>query len=166
MALRQARAALLILLTACASVPRVDSRGAPPGDAVDARQYDVAVIEPGTVATRPVPVDKTAFRRTFQRLVREVQLNGKTPRQAALELLKEQLAQQGTSLELSGTWLAEVSRGRVLTLVPVDESSPLTPQADAALRAKYEDWCRPWGGGTAWVSSTMGPICARTTGAP
>src|SRR4051794_25638297 len=117
-------------------------------DAGAAAVYAVEVLEPGTVATRPVPVDKAAFQRTFQQLVREVQLRGKSPREAARQLMKEQVAQQGVEhLEAAGEWLAEVSRGRVLTLVPVDEKDPLTPQADAALRGKYEDWCKPWGGG-------------------
>ncbi|WP_395819160.1 hypothetical protein [Archangium minus] len=137
-----------MLLTACASIPRVAPRGSSPDFIADARWYDVDIIEPGRVANRPVPVDKAEFQRTIQRLAREVQLKGKTPRDAARELLKEQVSQQGAErLELEGQWLAEVSRGRVLTLVPVDERGPLTPEADAALRDKYENWCRPWGGG-------------------
>ncbi|MGZ3460985.1 MAG: AHH domain-containing protein, partial [Archangium sp.] len=150
MSLRQTGAALLMVLTACASIPRAASHGTSPDDTADARWYDVEVIEPGTVATRPVPIDKARFQRAFQRLAREVQLGGKSPREAARELLKEQWEQQQQGvdhLEWAGEWLAEVNRGRVLTLVPVDDKGPLTPQADAALRGKYEDWCKPWGGG-------------------
>ncbi|MGZ3458696.1 MAG: AHH domain-containing protein, partial [Archangium sp.] len=136
---------------------RLSSRPPPPTprasapvfpDTGAATVYEMEVLEPGTVATRPVPVDKAAFQRTLLRLVREVQLGGKSPRQAARELLQAQVEQQGVEhLEAAGEWLAEVNRGRVLTLVPVDDKGPLTPQADAALRAKYEDWCKPWDGG-------------------
>ncbi|MFL5355426.1 hypothetical protein [Archangium sp.] len=138
---------LVLFSSACAT-------SAPPGgpegrlsEAGAAAVYEVQVMEPGTVPTRPVPVDKASFQHAVQRLVREVQLEGKSPRQAARELLASLPEQELESLQSSGTWLAEVSRGRVLTLVPVDESSPLSPQADAALRDKYKEWCRPWGGG-------------------
>jgi hypothetical protein len=141
---------VLVIHAACAT-------GHPTGDRMLSQErefeagaaavYEVQVLEPGTVPTRLVPVDKAAFQRAFQRLAREVQQGGKSPREAARELLKEQMAQQGTNPQLEGEWLAEVSRGRVLSLVPVDESSTLTPQADAALRDQYEKWCRPRGGG-------------------
>jgi hypothetical protein len=109
--------------------------------------YEVEVLEPGRVATRPVPMSREEFQRAFQRLAREVQLKGKTPQQAARELLEGQVEQEAEWPHLSGTWLAEVSRDRVLTLVPVDENSPLTPEADEALRGKYANWCASQGGG-------------------
>ncbi|MFL5351651.1 hypothetical protein [Archangium sp.] len=141
---------VLIIHAACATGRPAGERGLSwerEFEAGAAAVYEVQVLELGTVPIRPVPVDKAAFQRTFQRLAHEVQLGGKSPREAARELLKEQLAQQGTNPQLEGEWLAEVSRGRVLTLVPLDESSTLTPQADAALRDQYGIWCRPRGGG-------------------
>ncbi|HYO71605.1 MAG TPA: hypothetical protein VEU33_36560, partial [Archangium sp.] len=45
-----------------------------------------------------------------------------------------------------GTWVAEVDKGRVLTLVPEDEDSRLKPVADEALREGYLLWCT-WGRG-------------------
>ncbi|WP_395836150.1 hypothetical protein [Archangium violaceum] len=101
--------------------------------------YDVDVLEPGTVATRSVPIDKGEFQRALLRLAREMRLEG-TPQEAARELLR-------THPELEGEWLAEVSRGRVLTLVPLEDNSPLAPEADAALRSRYTGWCKTRGGG-------------------
>ncbi|HYO54338.1 hypothetical protein [Archangium sp.] len=120
---------------------------APEAGLAGAVVYEVEVLEPGRVATRPVSVSRAEFQRTFQRLAREVQLKGKTPQQAARELLEGQVEQESEWMHLSGTWEAEVSRGRVLTLVPVDENSPLTPEADEALRGKYAGWCASRGGG-------------------
>jgi hypothetical protein len=110
--------------------------------------YEVAVLEPGRGTTRPVPVAQVDFQRAVQRIAREVQHGGKSPREAAREWLKGQVEQPPEEWELSGTWVAEVYKGEVLSLVPVDEDSRLTPEADAALRDKYFLWCtRAWGGG-------------------
>ncbi|HEX8821049.1 MAG TPA: hypothetical protein VF794_14065, partial [Archangium sp.] len=100
--------------------------------------YDVDVLVPGTVATRPVPIGRAEFQRAVQRLARAPRLAGMPPQEAARELLK-------SHPELEGEWLVEASRGRVLTLVPLDEG-PLSPEADAALRGKYKGWCEPRGG--------------------
>jgi hypothetical protein len=110
--------------------------------------YEVEVLEPGRGAIRPVPVSRADFQRAFQRIAREVQHEGKSPREAAREWLKDQVEQHPEWMQLSGTWVAEVHKGDVLTLVPVDENSHLTPEADAALRGHYLGWCtRAWGGG-------------------
>ncbi|WP_375768005.1 hypothetical protein NR798_41020 [Archangium gephyra] len=110
--------------------------------------YEVAVLEPGRGTTRPVPVAQADFQRAVQRIAHEVQHNGKSPREAAREWLKGQVEQHPEAWQLSGTWVAEVYKGEVLSLVPVDEHSQLTPEADAALRDKYLMWCtRAWGGG-------------------
>jgi hypothetical protein len=44
-------------------------------------------------------------------------------------------------------WLAEVYRGQVLTLVPLDERTSVTPLEDEALRREYESYCESQGGG-------------------
>ncbi|AKJ06339.1 hypothetical protein [Archangium gephyra] len=50
--------------------------------------------------------------------------------------------------QLSGTWVAEVYKGRVLSLVPVDDDISLTTEANEALRRHYLEWCtRGQGGG-------------------
>ncbi|HZH14927.1 MAG TPA: hypothetical protein VE057_11290 [Archangium sp.] len=110
--------------------------------------YEVVVLEPGRGTTRPVPVAQVDFQRAVQRIAREVQHHGKSPREAAREWLKGQVEQHPEAWQLSGTWVAEVYKGEVLSLVPVDEDGRLVPEADAALRDKYLLWCtRAWGGG-------------------
>ncbi|EPX57830.1 hypothetical protein D187_004709 [Cystobacter fuscus DSM 2262] len=78
--------------------------------------YDVDVIEPGSVATCPVPITREDFQRAVSRLARSVQL-GAGPREEARRLLE---------LGLEEEWLAEVYRDRVLTLHGVggSETSP------------------------------------------
>jgi hypothetical protein len=113
---------------------------APPGSGFEeAAVYDVDVVEPGTVATCPVPIALSEFQRTVQRLARDLRLKG-TPQEAARELLK-------AHPELEGDWLAEVYRDRVLTLIPQDDMGLLTPEADNALRQEYARWCERRDGG-------------------
>ncbi|WP_075207728.1 hypothetical protein [Archangium violaceum] len=140
---------LLFLFTACAtghapppaSTPARDS--GPTGTTV----YEVVVLEPGHVTTRPVSIGRAEFQRSFQRLVREVRVGKKTPQEAARELLKGQVEQQVEWQQLEGVWLAEVYKDRVLTLVPQDENNRLIPEADEALRSRYVQWCARRGGG-------------------
>src|SRR5690242_3457105 len=47
--------------------------------------YEVGFLEPGAVATRPVPILKADFQHAFQRLAQDVRLGQRTPREAALE---------------------------------------------------------------------------------
>jgi hypothetical protein len=110
--------------------------------------YEVVVLEPGRGTTRPVPVTKADFQRALQRIAHQVQHEGRSPREAAREWLKGQVEQHPEAWQLSGTWVAEVYKDQVLTLVPVDENNRLTPETDADLRDKYLLWCtRAWGGG-------------------
>ncbi len=110
--------------------------------------YEVVVLEPGRGTTRPVPVARADFQRAVQRIAHEVQHHGKSPREAAREWLKGQVEQHPEAWQLSGTWVAEVYKGEVLSLVPVEEDGRLVPEADAALRDQYLLWCtRAWGGG-------------------
>ncbi|MFE8596734.1 SitA5 family polymorphic toxin [Archangium violaceum] len=148
-------ALLVLLFTACAtsqteSRPPLASETSPRPASETGQEvaYEVEVLEPGRGITRPVPVSRADFQRALQRIAREVQHEGKSPREAAREWLQGQLEQHPEWEQLSGTWVAEVYKGRVLSLVPVDEDNPLTPEADAALRDRYLLWCtRAWGGG-------------------
>lgn len=149
MAPRQAGALLLVLLTACASTNRFAPRGPPPDYTPNTRWYEVDVVEPGTVSTRPVPVGKAEFQRALQALARDIRLTA-PPQEAARELLKARL-------ELEEEWLAEVYRDRILTLVPVDEKASLTSEEEAALRTSYLRWCEKRGGGDCQGLLTDGP---------
>jgi hypothetical protein len=108
--------------------------------------YEVAVVEPGRGTTRPVPVSREDFQRALRHIAHQVQHEGKSPREAAREWLKGQEEQHPEWEQLSGTWVAEVDKGQVLTLVPEDEHSRLKPVADESLRERYLLWCT-WGRG-------------------
>ncbi|HEX5752563.1 MAG TPA: hypothetical protein VFZ09_40535, partial [Archangium sp.] len=108
--------------------------------------YEVAVVEPGRGTTRPVPVSREDFQRALRHIAHQVQHEGKSPREAAREWLKGQLEQHPEWEQLSGTWVAEVDKGQVLTLVPEDADSRLKPAADESLRERYLLWCT-WGRG-------------------
>ncbi|HYO70468.1 MAG TPA: hypothetical protein VEU33_30745 [Archangium sp.] len=112
-------------------------------------EYEVVVLEPGGGGPRrPVAVPRADFLRAVRENARQTQLNGKSPREAALEWLKGQVEQHPEWEQRSGTWVAEVYKGRVLSLVPVDEDSYLTTEANEALRRHYLAWCaRGQGGG-------------------
>ncbi len=113
--------------------------------------YELGFLEPGAVATRPVPIPPAEFQRAVQRLYREVRLGGKTPREAALELLRLLPPPPGgeETVASAGDWRLEMYRGRAYTLVPERQQGPvaLTPEAEEALRAKYLGWCEGQGGG-------------------
>ena len=51
-------------------------------------------------------------------------------------------------MSAGGEYLAEVSRGRVLSLVPQRQwGAALTPVAEERLRVQYLEWCQKRGGG-------------------
>jgi hypothetical protein len=139
---------LLTLWSACATGPRPHVFEQDPPDteaAVQSVQSDLELAEPGVGPTRPLPVDPQAFANALRRLTRNVTLTG-TPRQTALAWLGP-MPEEADGASHEGQWLAEVSHGRVLTLVPLDRDAPLSPQAALALRRDYTRWCQSRGGG-------------------
>ncbi len=139
---------VLVLQSACVRPATGFARSA--SGALSPLVYEVEVLEPGAMATRPVPVDRADFHRALQRLVREGRWEG-SPREAARALLAASLAQQDESSSVSagGDYLAEVSRDRMLSLVPRNQWGPvaLTPVAEDRLRTQYQHWCQKRGGG-------------------
>jgi hypothetical protein len=97
--------------------------------------------------TRVVAVTASEYQRAVQALGPHFQVKG-TPQETA-----QWLVQAMPEEEL----LAEVYRGRVLTLVPLNEKGPLVPEAEAALKVKYLRWCQPRGGGDCLGLFTDGP---------
>ncbi|WP_430384379.1 SitA5 family polymorphic toxin [Archangium violaceum] len=112
-------------------------------------RYEVVVLEPGSAgASRAVLVSRDDFLRAVRDNARKTQLDGKSPREAAREWLRGQVEQHPEWEQRSGTWVAEVYKGRVLSLVPMDEDSGLATEASEALRRHYLAWCaRGQGGG-------------------
>jgi hypothetical protein len=113
--------------------------------------YEVGFLEPGAVATRPVPIGTAEFQQAFQRLSENVRLGRRTPREAALEMLRlsRQQSQEVETVASQGDWNLETYRGQGYTLVPEKQEGPvaLTPEADEALKQNYLQWCEPQGGG-------------------
>ncbi|MFY0579043.1 hypothetical protein ACN28S_36510 [Cystobacter fuscus] len=129
--------------------------------------YVVDFLEPGTVVTRPVRISRAEFQQAFLRLSHDVRLGTKTPQEAARQLLHLLPPPEGVeTVDSRGDWLLEVYRDQAYTLVPERQEGPvvLTPAADEALRAGTSSGVCPEEEATAWVSSTTGPTCARTTG--
>ncbi|PTL81668.1 hypothetical protein [Vitiosangium sp. GDMCC 1.1324] len=112
--------------------------------------YVADFMEPGAVATRPVPIPRAEFQQAVLRLSRDVRLKHKTPRQAAHELL----SLLGTppddpKVAATGYWTLEQHRGEGVTWILERQEGlvVLTPQAEQALKEKYLKWCEPRGGG-------------------
>ncbi|WNG52952.1 hypothetical protein F0U60_45625 [Archangium minus] len=143
---------VLFLQSACATgVPRGGIRTAAEPGVESATEYAVDFLEPGAVTTRPVPIHKAEFQRTFQQLSLDVRLARKTPKEAARELLSL-LPPQPQDIETvasAGDWNLETYRGHGYTLVPKRQDGPirLTPKADEALKEKYLKWCAHQGSG-------------------
>jgi hypothetical protein len=131
------------------SAPRAGGAFAPEPGLEAASVYAVGVLEPGKVATRPVPIGTAEFQRAVQRLSREMRLGGKTPREAALELLRLPPSGEVETVESRGDWVLETYWGRAYTFMPEQQQGPvaLTPAAEEALREKYLKWCEWRGGG-------------------
>ncbi len=112
--------------------------------------YVVDFMEPGAVATRPVPIPRAEFQQAFLRLSRDVRLKRKTPREAAHEVLSLLETQPDAPLVAAkGDWKLEQYGGEGFTFIPSRQEGPvfLTPQAEQALKEKYLAWCEHQGGG-------------------
>jgi hypothetical protein len=112
--------------------------------------YVVDFMEPGAIATRPVPIPRAEFQQAFQRLAHDVRLGTKTPRQAAHELLTLMPAQpDALTVAVTGDWKLEHHHGETLTWIPERQEGPvaLTPWAEGALKDRYLQWCERRGGG-------------------
>jgi hypothetical protein len=112
--------------------------------------YAVDFLEPGAVATRPVPIARAEFQPAVQRLFVDVRLGRTRPKQAARELLRLlPPPPEAETVEGKGDWKLETSRGQGYTLVPEKQEGPvrLTPEAEEKLKARYLQWCGGQGGG-------------------
>jgi hypothetical protein len=126
----------LVLQSACTSGAVGRGLGVGGADSASVHTQEVVFLEAGRTPTRTVPIDALAFRQAWAHLAATTPLQG-TPQQTAQALLRS----------MEEELLAEVYRGRVLTLVPTQEHGALVPQAEAALRTRYLAWCEARGGG-------------------
>ncbi|MET0401342.1 MAG: hypothetical protein ABW123_03020 [Cystobacter sp.] len=123
---------LLMLQSACATGRGAERSSASWAPGVEGQGiYDVAVIERGDVATKPVPVARAEFQRAMRGLAKGMRWK-EGLREAARRLLEVGLEEE---------WLAEVYREQVLTLTPMRAGSMLSPEAERGLRERYLQWC-------------------------
>ncbi|WP_309891001.1 hypothetical protein [Archangium sp.] len=120
---------VLVLHAACAtSKERIPLTPEP--DLEAASVYAVDFIEPGAVATRPVPIPRAEFQPAVQRLLVDVRLGRTRPKQAARELLRLlPPPSEVETVESKGDWRLETHHGRVRTLVPEEARRPGAPLA-------------------------------------
>nr|WP_239015169.1 hypothetical protein [Archangium violaceum] len=112
--------------------------------------YAVDFMEPGNVATRPVPIPRAEFQQAFQRLARDVRLKRKSPREAAHEFLSLVATKPDDPwVTMTGYWEVEQHYRSAPTWTPLRQDGPveLIPEAEAALKQKYLKWCEHQGGG-------------------
>ncbi|HEX8820902.1 MAG TPA: hypothetical protein VF794_13325 [Archangium sp.] len=111
--------------------------------------YAVGFLEPGAVATRPVPLARAEFQQAVQWLSRDVRLGRGSPKEAARELLRLLPPPEAETVAGKGDWRLETYRGHAYSLVPEKQEGlvRLEPEADKALGAKYLTWCEVQGGG-------------------
>ncbi|QRK11178.1 hypothetical protein JQX13_14545 [Archangium violaceum] len=112
--------------------------------------YVVDFMEPGNVATRPVPIPRAEFQQAFQRLARDVRLKRKSPREAAHEFLSLVATKPDDPwVTMTGYWEVEQHYRSAPTWTPLRQDGPveLIPEAEAALKQKYLKWCEHQGGG-------------------
>jgi hypothetical protein len=141
---------VLVLHAACATSKERISLTAEPGLRA-ASVYAVDFIEPGAVATRPVPISRAEFQPAVQRLLVDVRLGCTSPKQAARELLRllPPPTSETKTLESHGHWRVEMYGGRAYTWVPEKQDGPvrLSPEAEEKLKEQYLTWCLGQGGG-------------------
>jgi hypothetical protein len=132
-------ALVLVLLTGCASTPRVAPQNAGRYEAeLNALRYELRVLTAGAVDTEPVAVSAKDFLEKMRQWAPEVHPSSQ-PRETARWLLEE---------ALQADVLAEVEHGRVVRMVPLEDDSPLSTSSNAAQVARYQHLCaRQYGGG-------------------
>ncbi|HEX8706100.1 MAG TPA: hypothetical protein VF815_45115 [Myxococcaceae bacterium] len=102
--------------------------------------------------TEPVEVDAEDFRESLRTLAQEVRPS-EHPRDTARWLLEE---------ALQADVLAEVERGRVVRMVPLEDDSPLATASNATLVARYQRLCaQHYGGGDCLALLADGPLLDR-----
>jgi hypothetical protein len=147
--LREVGALFLVLLTACSGVPRV----AHPQVDVDpeeaqlaAARYELRVLTPDTNSREPVEVSKQDFHRAMRMLAAEISPSVQ-PMETARWLMEG---------ELHSDLRAEVDRGRVVRLMPMEDGTPLEVASVEDMARGYRRLCQgDFGGGDCLGSSPM-----------
>jgi hypothetical protein len=149
----QVGATLLMLLIACAGAPRMLPANADLYEAeLATARYELHVLTSGSGPVEPVEVDEEGFQRAMRVLAREVH-----PSERSKETARW-LMQGGLQADL----LAEVERGHVVRLTPLEDNSPLAAITAAEMTRKYLDLCQEeYGGGDCIGLLADGPTLQR-----
>jgi hypothetical protein len=155
MSLREVGALFLVLLTACAGTPRV-ARPDVDWDVEEAHlaaaRYELHMLTPDTGPQEPVVVSKQDFQRAMRMLAAEIPLSTQ-PMQTARWLMEG---------ELHADLRAEVERGRVVRLMPLEDGTPLEAASAADIARRYRELCQEdFGGGDCLGLFNDGPVLTR-----
>ena len=153
MAWREAGALWMVLLTACAGTRRVAPATVEPYEAeLEATRYELHVLTAGTGPMEPVQVQTGDFQRAMRMLAPGLPAS-EQPRETARWLMEG---------SLHADLLAEVERGRVVRLMPLEDGSPLEAASAAELKRGYLGMCqREYGGGDCLGLLADGPTLTR-----
>lgn len=144
---------LALLMMACASTSRLLPKTTDPYEQeVVAARYELRVLSADTGGDEPVEVGEEDFQEALRMLAREVRPSER-PMETALWLMEG-----GLQVHL----VAEMERGRVVRLTPLDEDSPLAAETAAQMTRKYLNLCQQqYGGGDCLGFLTDGPTLQR-----
>ncbi|WP_224250087.1 SitA5 family polymorphic toxin [Hyalangium gracile] len=136
---RQLGALLLAWLTACAGTPRGWAGSADRYEAeLTAARYELRVLTSEQGQTSPMEVRRESFQQAMRWLIQ-----GMPPFDDAMETSRWLV--EGS---LQADLLAEVERGRVVRLTPMEDDSPLEVASAAEVKRKYLALCQQeYGGG-------------------
>ncbi|WP_224244620.1 SitA5 family polymorphic toxin [Hyalangium gracile] len=150
---RRLGAGILALLTACASTPRHASASIDPYEAaLAAARYELRVLTSGTAGVEPVAVDEEEFHEAMRMLASTI------PPSHSPQETGRWLMEGGLEADL----LAEVERGQVVRLMPLEDTSPLDAATAAEMRRKYLSLCQhDYEGGDCLGLLTDGPTLQR-----
>jgi hypothetical protein len=142
-----------VYLVACASTPNAIHAEADPYEAeLAAVRYSLHSLSAGEVKAEPVEVETEEFRRALRMLAPGLPFSAQPMETARLLMARA----------LEGHVLAEVERGRVVRMTPLEEGSPLDVASAEELKRKYLGLCdSEYGGGDCLGLLADGPVLQR-----
>ena len=161
MRLRQCSALFLVWLTACATTPRVLHLGAEelPGDeaGLTAERYELRALSADRGPEDGVELSREDFQRAVRKAAADI-----VPISQPLPTV--QWLMEG---QLRADLRAEVDRGQVVRLWPLEEGSPLQVGAASEVRRHYREWCqRDYQGRDFLGLFSDGPNCSQGRARP
>lgn len=135
MRLREWSALFLVWLVACSSRPRggyVETAGPADEAGLTAVRYEMRELSADNSPHEPVVLPKKAFQQAMRKAAMDI-VPSSQPLQTARWLMEGQLR---------ADLRAEVDRGQVVRLWPLEEDSPLQAGSVAEVKHHYREWCQ------------------------